>query len=328
MQALTVGTICSGGGFADIGFQQVGSKIIWGIEYDRAIADLYKLNLGHDPYQDLLTADPRKYERPDLVHASPTCTNFSGAKTNRQELDLDRQIVTKIGEFLDYLQPRYFTLENVQEYIRSDSYQLILLPKLKQLGYLVTTYKVDAADYGTPQNRLRVILIASRSELSLLSLGQTHAETPQNILFGQQRKWVSIEQALENIVPTLPESKLTDTQFNAVTKLKPPPQKFLIQRIGHRDQKPQLRCASQPAWTIKASIGDDYHGGNRNKVIDYVCPSGVYSLNARALARLQSIPDSYQLPPELGANKLYRAIGNGVPPLLTAAICRSILNSP
>lgn len=327
MQSLTVGTICSGGGFADIGFQQVGSKIIWGIEYDRAIADLYKLNLGHDPYQDLLMADPRKYERPDILHASPSCPSFSGAKTNGIETELDIALSAKVCEFIKYLKPKWVTIENVPKYRNSRSCEQIICTLVK-LGYRWTCTVVDAADYGTPQNRLRVILIASRTELSLLSLRQTHAEMPQNILFGRQQKWASIEQALEDLIPTLPESKLTVTQVNTISKLKPPPRKFLIQRIGHRDQKPQLRCASEPAWTIKASIGDDYHGGNRNKVIDYVCPSGVFSLNARALARLQSIPDSYQLPAEVGANKLYRAIGNGVPPLLTVAICRSILNSP
>jgi DNA (cytosine-5)-methyltransferase 1 len=327
MAEFSLGSICTGGGFADLGFRQSGFKPEWGIEYDRPISDLCKLNLGHDPFQDLLTANPRKYQRTEILHASPTCTNFSGSKINRVEIELDRLIASKIAEFVEYLRPTCLTLENVPEYIKSDSYRLILLPRLKKLGYKIAVHILESADYGVPQNRERVIIIASEQDLPLLPLEQSHAKYPQNTLFGKQQKWVSIEQAFRDLVHSLPSSELTDIQASAIAKLKKPWEKFLIQRIGHRNRKPHIRCASRPAWTIKASIGDDFHGGNRNKVIDYVCPSGIYSLNARALARLQSIPDTYQLPPEVGANKLYRAIGNGVPPLLTAAIGRSILAS-
>lgn len=319
---MRVGTIFSGGGGFDVGATTAGFTPIWGIEYDRKIADLYALNIGHDPFADLLSANLHDYDRVDLLHASPTCVNFSGAKENAKELELDRQLADKICEFIRVLQPQFFTLENVPKYLKSQSFDRIC-KCLYEYKYFVTWDILDAADFGAATNRIRLIVRASKEPLSLIF--KTHARSPQNSLFGVRSTWASWWNAIGDLFDDLPDSRLTDNQLTFIDR-HPKLDRYLIQRVGYRKNRGALiRSDNLPCWTLLASLGDDRHGGNRNHVINAVDGDRVKSLNARALARIQSFPDWYRLPAELGASKLYRAIGNSVAPKLAEAVCRSLI---
>ena len=324
---LTCGSIFSGGGGFDCGALYAGIKPVWGIEYDRKLASLYQLNFGHDPYQDLLTADPRNYSNVDLLHLSPPCVNFSGAKNNATELAIDIELIKKCCEFIDWLNPSYVTIENVPEYVKSCSYKVVI-DCLQAHGYSVLLDIVDAADFGAATNRKRAIVRASKNH-SLPLLFPTHSHIASRNLFGDRQLWRSWWDAIADIFADLPDSELTKNQqyFLDEFALKNDryPTEYLIQRTGYRKRGTNIRFRDRPCWTLLASMGDDRHGGNRNHVINAVFGGNVVkSLNARALARIQSFPDWYELPIEFGASTLYRAIGNSVPPLLAAAICRSL----
>lgn len=322
---LTCGTIFSGGGGYDCGIKQAGFMPIWGIEYDRRIADLYHLNFGHDPYQDLLAANPRNYERVVLLHLSPPCVNFSRAKSNAIEVDLDRQLANKCCEFIEYLQPQFVTIENVTQYLHSNSHT-ILANCLRQQGYLVTEKYIDAADFGAATNRLRLIIRASKSPMSMIV--PTHARYQMNTLFGMRDRWVSWHDAIGDLIDDLPDVRLTKNQLTAISKSYNCRRNYLIQRVGYRKIRGALiRPDYLPCWTLLASLGGNKRSGNRNHVINAVVGDRVKSLNARALARIQSFPDWYQLPHEFGASTLYRAIGNSVAPKVAEAIGHSLIRS-
>lgn len=326
---LTCGSIFSGGGGFDCGALMAGISPIWGIEYDRKLADLYQLNFNHDPYQDLLTADPRNYPKVDLLHLSPPCVNFSGAKNNAIELSTDLRLIEKCCEFIRYLDPRYVTIENVPQYVKSSSYKTVVDCLLKH-GYSIMLDIVDAADFGAATNRKRAIVRASKPH-SLPLLIPSHNRIASLNLFGNQQPWRSWWIAIADIFDDLPCSHITRNQqyfLDEFAQNKGYPDNYLIQRVGYRKMRGALiRSSNRPCWTLTASLGDDRHGGNRNHVINAVRGGIVKSLDARALARIQSFPDWYDLPTNFGASTLYRAIGNSVAPLLASAICHSICHS-
>jgi site-specific DNA-cytosine methylase len=98
---------------------------------------------------------------------------------------------------------------------------------------------------------------------------------------------------------------------------------LLIERAGASDERITTRTPDEPSWTLRSSIGTDQDGRNRNEVMNAVVGGRVKKLNARAIARLQSVPDWYTLPAEMKfAGPL---LGNGVPCLLAEAIMRSLL---
>lgn len=101
------------------------------------------------------------------------------------------------------------------------------------------------------------------------------------------------------------------------------PKAVLIERSGARTDGINLRSAERPAWTIKASISTDGKGGDRSDFINAWIEDRVLSLNLRALARLQSFPDSYLLPESTAVAG--QIIGNAVPPSMAREIVCSTI---
>ncbi len=87
----------------------------------------------------------------------------------------------------------------------------------------------------------------------------------------------------------------------------------------------KIREEDSPIWTLKASLGSDGKGANREKLIDVSINGVVKGLNVACLARLQTFPPSYEFS---GKNALdVHVIGNSVPPLLIKVICEEIKNT-
>jgi len=208
----TIGTLFTGAGGADIGATAAGYKPTWGIEYDPDIADAANKNFGgHIKTMNVLDANPIDFAAVDLIHASPPCPNFSTAKTGAAETALDIALAAKIAEFISVLQPPMFTLENVRDYASSDSLKIIIAA-LHGCGYAVNSWVLNAADYGVPQTRKRLIVVARRDGIKPVQPEPTHTKTPTP-LFDHRRQWVGWYKAIEDLIPTLPETQLAPWQI-------------------------------------------------------------------------------------------------------------------
>ena len=130
----TITTLFSGAGGVDKGAIAAGFEHCQAIEYDPQIAEIFKANIGDCFVQNILDADPFKFERPDILHASPVCKQFSTANPKKGEAQLDIDCAKKVADFISVLQPQYFTLENVEAYRKSKSFNLIV-ETLNKLGY-------------------------------------------------------------------------------------------------------------------------------------------------------------------------------------------------
>lgn len=154
----TFASLFTGFGLADVGVKQAGFTPIWGIENDPQIHEWGNAMLGgHVECADVLQCKPAKYERPDLLHASPPCPNFSQAKQGAKETPHDLALAQAVADFIGALLPQSFTLENVFQYMYSESFKLIT-KKLEALGYFWFADIINAADYGVPQTRKRLKL--------------------------------------------------------------------------------------------------------------------------------------------------------------------------
>lgn len=89
---LTIASICTGGGGADIGFAMAGFTPIWGIEIDQQIAAIGAKNLErHNPQHQMIVADvgnvdPYCLQRPDVLWCSPSCQTSSSSQLAFQSL--------------------------------------------------------------------------------------------------------------------------------------------------------------------------------------------------------------------------------------------------
>jgi DNA (cytosine-5)-methyltransferase 1 len=212
MTPLSYFSLFTGGGGACLGAKAAGLIPLGGVELDPYPAALYEANFGHPLRQENILDTPI-HELPDFdfLWASPPCPSFSSAKTNGCETDNDIEIAARVVAFLLIKRPRYFALENVRGYADSKSLALIL-NALDTQGYNYHWAIYDAASFGVPQNRMRLILRASRDPLR--SLVTTHAKGGGL----WWKPWNGWYDAVADLLPNCKPSNLTPRQILALQK--------------------------------------------------------------------------------------------------------------
>ena len=227
-------TLFSGGGGVEALLKDT-VDFVHAVEYDPAIADVYRANHGdHITVGDVRHVDYSAWGALDYLHASPVCKNFSAAKANGAESDDDMTTAAAVVRCLEATQPRVFTLENVQQYEGSGSYRAIV-QWLNANGYMWHAETLNAANYGVPQTRRRLILRAVKDAL-LPSLPPP-------------TRWVGWYEAIEDLIPTLPDSQFAPWQLARLPESMTDGVLIGSQNAG-QEYSDGLRYKQQPAMTM------------------------------------------------------------------------------
>lgn len=256
----SISTCFSGGGGVECGAKAAGFTPLRAVEGDpsdmttsEAIADVYRRNLGdHILVMPVQIVDWRKEERPDIFHASPVCTEFSVAKSGGKESAMDIECADAVANAIRILRPKCFTLENVRKYQRSESLARIRRA-LSECGYEWTEEIINAASFGVPQTRIRLILRAVLGG-RVPSLYPTHQENPLPMgLFEDvplTPKWIGWYAAIEDLIPSLQPSRFADWQLK---RLPEDICTFLMEsKFQGRNQKELYRVGDAVTGTVTA----------------------------------------------------------------------------
>lgn len=243
----TFSTLFSGGEVAGTGIRAAGYRHLWGIEQDDAIANVARANGFHILTADIVDVDPHTLTVPDYLHASPVCTRASQGNQSAElnddgtkEAPLDIRMGEKVAAFIDVMRPRMFTLENVYGYRNFKAFKIICAA-LTRNGYMWDYDNLNAADFGVPQTRRRLILRAVRDALL------PNLPPPM-----EWRGWYA---AIEDLIPTLPASKFAPWQL---ARLPEELKTFLCDSAGFPGTDgvtvPVTRNQHEPANTIVANF--------------------------------------------------------------------------
>jgi DNA-cytosine methyltransferase len=249
---------CLGG--ACIGAKDAGLTPLGGIEIDPYPVSLYRKNFGNGiRHESVLDTPIPALPDFDFLWSSPSCKSFSTAKTDGKELSLDVSIAKKIAEIIHIKSPRYFALENVRGYLYkpksgesvgskrnfTESFKLIY-NQLEKMGYNLHFGIYDAADFGVPQNRNRLILRASRDPLRLLQ--PTRCKTG-NLFWPRWNGWYK---AIADLLPSCKQSYLTDRQIEALENKGWPLETFnsLVEGLKNTPREAFCRNGIEPSPTI------------------------------------------------------------------------------
>ena len=312
---IKAGTYFSGGGLVEEGLKGIIDPVV-AVEYDEKISGVYRNNFGNH----IVTADVRDVDPKELVgkidgeveyfHASPVCKNYSLAKNNHEELELDKETAASTAEFISKVRPKVVTIENVKGYKDSEAMKTIT-DALDEAGYKWDADVYNAADYGGYTNRERLIVRAVRD-------GELPAKPEK-----QKRKsgWY---EAVEDIMPTLTEKK------NGVAP-------WMDERLKadgidwrHIDKPLYVMGSGYANGTVPHAFADELLPTLRTKSGDViVMPDGkVYRAMGRVLARVSGVSDDYQMPVSEALSHMI--IGNGIPTQLTenviAPLVRDVLH--
>ncbi|GAA4143134.1 DNA cytosine methyltransferase [Leifsonia shinshuensis] len=332
MSALKALSLFSGAGGMDIGVERAGFEIVGSVELDpRARAALH-LNrpwwpsLGDGDVLSVaksLTPESLSlgYGDLDLVVGGPPCQPFStAAQWSGGRLGMDDVRAKTVHGTLDVIEtlaPKVVILENVLGFVQGSG---AALPFIKQrletladkrdVHYNIDFRNINAADYGVPQNRKRVIVVLVRKDSGSWSWPTlTHSAAPATA-------WDALHDLQEHdpptpqgrwagLLPSIPEgwNYQWHTARGGGEEL-----------FGYRTKYWNflLKLAKdRPSWTLAASPGPStgpFHWDNR-------------PLSSREMMRLQTFPDEWTLPGDYRAQ--VKLIGNATPSLLAEVMARA-----
>ena len=317
MQPLISVDLFAGAGGLSLGFHAAGITSVYAVEYDKHAAKTFQLAFPNSKVScaDVRTVDFTKYRgKVDIVCGGPPCQPFSSGGL-RNAADDARDMIPSFIEAVRCVSPRAFLMENVNGLTVGERrvYLGSVIARLEALGYNITWRVVNAADYGVPQLRKRLIVVGVRE-------GKFEFPEPTH---GPQAAspYVSAGETLANVVSTtVNTAKIT---YAKTPDLRPNPYHGQLYNGGGRPID-----LEQPAPTILASAG-----GNKTHFIDTAglivayhehlarggAPQigdlpGARRLTVEESAAIQTFPMEMKFsgPP----SSQYRQIGNAVPPLL------------
>lgn len=321
----------AGGGGASTGLKQAGFSVIAAVEFDPQIAEIHHMN---HPQATTIAGDVRLVDFTgfagiDHVHGSPPCQSFSVAASkeakDKRIANGEQDLIFEWVRAIVQARPKSAALENVPPTVNSPLFQKAC-QKLFELGYWLNWEVYNAADFGVPQTRKRLLLRAIRDDI----LGQMPIERAEQTLFGEKywwgmvpkkQQWVGWYEAIADLIPLLPKTEPAPWQLKKLSKElesfigEPSGTKaFLVPRVGARSGELAARSQEKPAPTIRA-LGHDGHW----RQLDAWLSAGEFrQITPRALARFQSFPDDFLLP---NNNALAgKIVGNAVPPELIKSL--------
>jgi DNA (cytosine-5)-methyltransferase 1 len=293
------------GGF-DLGFVQAGHQIVWANDIWRDAAETYQLNLGkHIVCQDIRAISTADIPSSDLIIGGFPCQGFSHANQKRNEQDERNLLYLEFVRILKDKQPPFFIAENVKGILslgHGHVFQMIL-KDFAEIGYNVQYALLNAANYGVPQTRERVLIFGTRKDVSLKIAFPpipTHQKLNGMPIAVEKQQWISIGTTLKDI----PEPEAVHTLKNhqaSQYKLR------FNGYLGHRVINPDLPC---PTITAR---GDEKGG-----VVVHHHPNNHRRLTPREAALIQSFPIDFEF---YGSKtSIYRQVANAVPPTLAYAV--------
>lgn len=209
----TIATLFGGIEGVGVGARAAGYTHLWGIEWSARLAAVAEMNGFRSIVANVCAVDYATLAKPYHLHASPVCKNASVAKTDGEESREDLETAQAVCRAIVALTPHVFTLENVRGYAKFAAFRAIVAT-LKANGYGVAWNILNAVDYGVPQTRERLILRAVRGQERPLLPVATHARADRiTPLFDERLPWIGWYEAIEDLLPTLPNSAFAPWQL-------------------------------------------------------------------------------------------------------------------
>ena len=337
---------CSGGGMSS-GMQSAGIKILAGIDYDNSCKETYEANIKGAKfihadvfeYQETELENELNLQRNDddliMIGCSP-CQFWSIINTKREKSDKSKSLLIEFKRFVEYFNPGYVVVENVPSVLRrkDESGLEDFILWLEDHGYAVHHGVHNVMEYGVPQSRRRLTLIANRVNNNVL----------EPIKYAGKLKTVYDTIGGHNGFPKVEAGHRDETEFmHTVAGLK----QINIDRLNLTEKNGGSRisyahnenlapsCHKNDTVNFKDTYGrmrwDKPSPTITTKFFSisngrFAHPEENRAISIREGAALQSFPLDYKIKATSIANAA-RMIGNAVPPKYAIAIGKAIINN-
>ena len=302
---------------------------------------------------------------PDLLIGGPPCQAYSivgrARDPNKMKEDPRNHLYLYYVEFLKKYQPKVFVFENVPGILSANNGSQLgkIFDAIKAVGYNVEYKVLNSKNFNVLQDRKRVIIIGSRSDLDfqypdfkekdLSDSKKGFGELYRDLKFLKHGEGImgAVDYANDTISDYLKESKIRTEEDEFVTQhiVRPNNENDLQiyrlavefkskgKNLNYRDDVPQHLKKHKNESSFLNRFNVVAEDNLSQTVVAHIAMDGHYyihpdinqnrSISIREAARIQSFPDNYFF--EGSRTAAFKQIGNAVPPLLAEGIAKEIL---
>jgi len=340
----------SGCGGSALGFQQADFNIKVAVDIDKNASASFKVNfpcctvfssdISQLSGRELLKAGDFHSGQEVVIIACPPCQGFSNARRSSQRLtDPRNKLIYEFLRIVEEIKPIAFVLENVPGLATGIGKPLFeqILQKLQKMGYQTIHEVVNAADYGVPQKRKRLVLIGTNNpEIKLSFPSKTNTDPSVS---DELPAWTTVKDAIHD----LPHIKAGKKNSGDILHVSANLAEINLKRIkntphdggnrmswnedlmlkchkktkGHNDVYGRMKW-NYPSPTMTGGCGMISKGR-------FGHPEQNRAISLREAARLQTFPDDFKFVGNFG--EIAKQIGNAVPPLLAKRAADALLLS-
>ena len=320
---LTAVDLFSGCGGMTVGLKQAGFTVLGAVDYDSAAIETYQIN---HPEVTVWDADIRNVKviavkrmldlragDLDVLAGCPPCQGFSRIRTlNAAGPVKDRRnsLVVDMIRFVEVLKPKSVIFENVPG-LETNHRFIKFRRSLKRLGYQLDYSVLDAADFGVPQRRKRLFLVALRGGAITLVPSKRRPRTVRHAIAGLKAPGTSGDplhdvgehrsRRIRNLIRAIPPNGGSRKDLGPRRQL-----------ACHRKCDGFKDIYGRIAWDdVAPTITGGFVNPSKGR---FLHPESDRSITPREAALIQSLPRRYKVALSHGKFKAAELIGNAVPP--------------
>lgn len=315
METLKVASLFCGCGGTDVGlignfdflgqhYDSNGIEIVYANDIDENACAIFEKNFGLTPdNRDIRSVASDELPEFDILTGGFPCQSFSIVAQNPPRLGIkdDRgMLFFEMCRILRERQPKCFIAENVKGILTANKKEAfpLILQEFENSGYDVKYTVLNAAEYGVPQKRERVIIVGFRKDLDIDFTFPTPIITTEE---GYQ--------PLQSVI----EANVDDKYYFS--------EKAVAGMMKNRESmnKGRAQDVSKPCNTVGAHLAKV----SLNSTDPVLFENGRYRrFTPREVARIQSFPENFNLIGSEGAQ--YRALGNAIPPVMFWYVAKTV----
>lgn len=309
MEKLKIIDLYAGIGGIRLGFGKNKCNSVFSSEWDKFAQQTYEANFGEKPHGDITLISEKNIPKFDILLAGFPCQPFSQAGKKMGFSDIRGTAFFDIMRIANHHKPKVLFLENVKHFKGHDKGRTLktVLQNLEEAGYLINYQVLNAKDYGVPQNRERIYIIAfNKNKVGVKNFNKF--EFPDKL-----NKTVKLGDILERSV----DKKYTiSDQIWESHQIR----KKRNQEKGYGFGYSLFDKNAEYTSTISARY---YKDGS--EILIKQNNKNPRKLTPREAARLQGFPDSFKIP--VSDTQAYKQFGNSVAVPVIKSIAKNIIKS-
>ncbi|MGL5508295.1 MAG: DNA (cytosine-5-)-methyltransferase [Microcoleaceae cyanobacterium] len=292
------------GGF-HLALSSFGLECVFACEWDKYAAQIYEKNFQLKPHGDINNIQAGDIPAHQIVCAGFPCQAFSIAGKQKGFSDTRGTLFFQVVRIIEWHQPPVIFLENVKNLVRHDQGKTfdIVIKTLESLGYQVFHQIFNASDFGLPQNRQRIYIVAFHKNINaqnfIFPIPTYQPVCLQDILENNPTYAKIIQRDDINIYKNYLPKKLASGDIKLLNK------PIQIGKVNKGGQGERIYHPLGHAITLSAN-----GGGIGAKTGLYLIDGQVRKLSPRECARLQGFPDNFLL--DASPSQAYKQFGNSV----------------